>query len=89
MNAKSGCAGSTYKARITGRQIAKVTWTLDGKRLKGGGTSRSLNAGKLKPGLHVLVARVTFVSKSATKPKSMRAVFVRCARSAIKPAFTG
>jgi hypothetical protein len=81
---------------VTGRQIASVVFTRDGKRIA---TLRSPNRGifysitvnprLLSLGTHRVNARITFRSQSGTKPRTLRVAFSRCARAAISPRFTG
>lgn len=94
---RTGCQGSPFAIRVTGRQIAKVVYTLDGKQIL---TLRKRNSsGKyfrvvinprpMKSGTHRVLARITFKAASGTKPRTLRVVFSRCARQAVAPKFTG
>ena len=81
---------------VTGRQIERVIFTLDGKVVR---TLRSPNSGsryklavspaKLGRGTHRVLARTIFRSRSGTKPRTLRVTFSKCARRAVSPAFTG
>ena len=90
----SGCARQAFRARVAGREITSVTFTLDGtviKRIKG---KRGTYAVRVQPtrygfGRHRLVARVTFSSASGTKARRLPLTFRRCAPEAIAPRFTG
>jgi len=79
---------------VRGTGIARVVFTLDGKRIaslttanRGNRFSVLIKPANLKRGSHRVVARVTYVSSAKTSPKTMRVVFSRCARA--KPQFTG
>ena len=97
-----GCAASRKPARFTvsGKRIARVTFFLDGKRVKtlrkpnvkGGRFRLTLSTRqlrKLHPGAHRVEARVTFTAKSKTAPKRFRMSFDRCAAPKVQPKFTG
>jgi hypothetical protein len=93
---KTGCVTQNFNVTVTGRQIRRVTFFLDGKRIK---TLRRPNArrayriavrpGRLKLGTHRIVARTTFMPESETRSRDLRVVFQRCARAASRPKFTG
>jgi hypothetical protein len=51
--------------------------------------SYRVNVAKLAAGGHTITARVTFLSASKTKSKTMRMSFRRCVRAVHAPAFTG
>lgn len=59
--------GGRVHATVTGSRIDKVTFSVDGKRVKGSGNSANVKGG---PGNHTVTAHVTF--KDATKPKTLR-----------------
>jgi hypothetical protein len=91
-----GCVGRTFSARVSGSKIAKVVFTIDGKRVKtlskpnkGKSFVLSVNPRSYRVGKHRLVAKVTFTAASKTKPKTMRLTFFRCARKVAPPRFTG
>ncbi|MEA2483231.1 MAG: hypothetical protein QOC55_1178, partial [Thermoleophilaceae bacterium] len=48
-----------------------------------------INPAKFRTGVHRLVVNVTFASGSATKPKTIRLSFQRCAKKLVQPRFTG
>jgi hypothetical protein len=90
----SGCARQAFRARVSGREIASVTFSLDGKVIKRIKGKRGTYAVRVKPnkygfGLHRLVARVTFTSASGTKARKLPLTFRRCAQGPIAPRFTG
>ena len=92
----TGCRGTAFRARVAGSKIARVVFTLDGKRLATlskpnfrGQFAVRINPAKLKVGVHRLVATTTFERGSSTRPKTMRLSFQRCARALQAPRFTG
>jgi len=94
--AASGCAGKPFNARVRGAGIARVVFTLDGKRVKTllkpnskGVYSIRVNPARYRVGVHRLVATVTFKPATRTKPRTLRASFQRCAQRLVAPRFTG
>jgi hypothetical protein len=92
----TGCIKRKATATVTGREIRKVTFSLDGKRVKtvkaAAGRKRftlSMNRSQLKAGLHRLTARVSYTKRSATRAKTHKLAFQRCAKAAVAPRFTG
>ena len=87
----SGCAGRTVKATVKGRRIAKVTFLLDGKKVKvvKGAGSYSVRSSTLKAGVHRIKARVTYESASATRSRTHLLTFQRCVQRKIEPRFAG
>ena len=90
----SGCVKQAFRARVTGRSLASVTFFVDGKRVKRFTDSRSLYTIKVNPlkyglGRHRVTARVTFVSGSGTQARTLRLTFRRCASGTVAPRFTG
>jgi hypothetical protein len=76
--------------------MATVTFVLDGKVVKKVTNTKNatqvafrIAPNKLRIGVHRLVVNVTFQSGSATKPKTFRLSFQRCAKKLIAPRFTG
>jgi hypothetical protein len=92
----TGCQARAFRARITGKKIARVIFILDGHKVK---TLTRVNFHKtfairidprrLKIGVHRLVAQVTFQRGSGTKAKQFRLSFQRCPRALRAPRFTG
>lgn len=92
----AGCVSRAFHARIKGTKVAKVVFTLDGKRIK---TLRRTNfrktfavrldPRKMRIGVHRLVATVTFQKGTGSKAKKFRLSFQRCARQIRAPQFTG
>jgi hypothetical protein len=87
----SGCAGRTVKATVKGRQIAKVTFRLDGKKVKTvrGAGSYSVASSKLKAGVHRIKARVTYKAAARTQSRTHVVTFQRCIKRKIAPRFAG
>jgi hypothetical protein len=91
----SGCQRKPFKISVRGRNISKVAFSIDGKRVKkvrssGNGRvySITINPNKFKPGAHRVKAKVTFTAASNTPSKTLRARFARCVRQ-VAPTFTG
>jgi hypothetical protein len=87
----SGCAGKTVKATVRGRQIQKVTFTLDGRKVKtvNGAGSYSIASKKLAAGIHRIKARVVYKAAAQTRPRTHTVTFQRCVVRKIKPRFAG
>jgi hypothetical protein len=94
----SGCPRtSAVAATVTGRQIVKVTFYVDGKKVKtltkankkGGRWVLPLNVKRLAFGAHRVQAKVQFAKSSQTKAKTLRFSFDRCHAAAARPKFTG
>ena len=93
---KTGCYGTPFNVVVSGRQIERVIYSIDGKVVK---TLMAPNSGsryklpiipkRFKTGTHRVLARVIFTTKSKTKNRTLRVVFSRCAKKASSPAFTG
>lgn len=72
------CVSNTFKATVEGREISKVSFTLDGRS---DGTRTHSPFGVTihpKSGSHTLKARVTFNSSSGTPPKTLTLRFKGC-----------
>jgi Prealbumin-like fold domain len=84
-------------ATVTGKRIVKVTFYVDGRRVKtltkpngkGGAFKLPINVRKLGYGSHRLIAKVQFAKSSGTKARTLRLSFSRCASAAAQPKFTG
>jgi hypothetical protein len=84
-------------ATVTGKRIVKVTFYVDGHKVKtltkpngkGGAFKLPINVRKLGYGSHRLIARVQFAKSSGTKARTLRLSFSRCASAAAQPKFTG
>ena len=92
-----GCATARYaSASITGSQVRRVTFYVNGRMVK---TLSSPNAAKayrlryltrgLRNGSYAVRARVEFSKASGAKPRTFRLQFSRCSRRAVSPTFTG
>lgn len=93
---RTGCEGNPFTVVVSGRQIQSVTFAMDGKVVRrltrpnsASRYSLSVNPRKLRLGIHRVLARTIFRVQSATKAKTLRVTFSRCARRAASPAFTG
>ncbi len=90
----TGCVKTTSTAKVTGRNIRSVAFSLDGRKL---GTAKASKSGtlastkvktaRLKAGAHKLTAKVTF--SDGTKAKTLTARFTRCSSTKLSPRFTG
>jgi hypothetical protein len=94
MRGPSGCVKQAFKARVSGRSIASVTFFVDGRQVKKVGGKRSSYSIKVRPrtygfGRHKIVARVQFTTASGTKTRNIPLTFRRCAQGATDPRFTG
>jgi hypothetical protein len=84
-------------ATVTGKRIVKVTFYVDGHKVKtltkpnakGGAWKLPINIRKLGYGSHRLIAKVQFAKSSGTKARTLRLSFSRCASAAAQPKFTG
>jgi hypothetical protein len=86
-------ASSGYMARVTGKGIASVTYTLDGHKLATVKHADSHGAFTLRVhvrgGSHRLSMRVTFSSAAHTAPLTLHKTLARCAAVHVTPRFTG
>jgi hypothetical protein len=94
----SGCpTTNAVAATVTGRRIVKVTFYVDGRKVKtltkanasGGRWVLPLNMRRLGFGTHRVRVTVQFAKSSATKAKTLRLSFNRCQAAAVRPQFTG
>ena len=92
----TGCAGTPFKVVVRGTQVERVIFSLDGKIVRtlykpnsGSLFTLAVNPRKLRTGVHRVIARTSFKRQSATKARSLRVTFSRCAHKAALPAFTG
>jgi hypothetical protein len=84
-------------ATVTGKRIVKVTFYVDGHKVKtltkpnakGGAWKLPINIRKVGFGSHRLIAKVQFAKSSGTKARTLRLSFSRCASAAAQPKFTG
>jgi hypothetical protein len=97
LHGPSGCPDTNaVAATVTGKKITKVTFYVDGRKVKtltkpnkGGGWSLSVNMRKVAYGSHRVVAKVEFTKASGTKAKRLRLSFSRCGANNVRPQFTG
>ena len=92
----SGCVYRPFNAVVRGRQIRRVTFFLDGRRVarrNGRSGQRRFTArirpGSLGSGVHRVTARVQFRTASRTRSRTLVLSFQRCVRLAPSPRFTG
>jgi hypothetical protein len=94
----SGCpTTAAVAATVTGRQIAKVTFYVDGKKVKtltranksGGRWVLPMNVKRFAFGTHRVRVTVQFTKASQTKAKTYALSFARCHPAVVKPKFTG
>jgi len=96
LTGNSRCASKPFSAKVTGAGIAQVRFLLDGKHLKTvkSKAGQSVFTVRITPSgsarkTHRVTARVTFKRSANTQARTMRFVYVGCARQAIKPQFAG
>lgn len=91
------CPVSAFNVRVTGRQIRRVTFTVDGRRVatvtradRLGRWQARIDPRRLRTGLHRVQARVEF-NRGAGSARTLRTSFRTCARPAaqVAPSFTG
>ena len=90
----SGCVDQAFRARVSGRSIAAVTFSVDGRVVKQFNTRKRSYSVRINPqrlgfGRHRVIARVRFVKASGTAARSLPLTFRRCAQGAVAPRFTG
>ena len=90
----SGCMSRAFRARVTGRSIASVVFRLDGRVIRRTARAQARYSVRVRPrrlalGRHRVVARVTFLSASETRARTLRMTFRRCGRGEVSPRFTG
>ncbi len=94
--APTGCVTTNFNVTVTGRQIRRVTFYLDGRKLR---TLTRANRGtrwvlavrpnSLRRGSHRILAVTSFTAASGTRSRTLRVVFQRCGRVQAAPRFTG
>jgi hypothetical protein len=93
------CAGAPFSARVTGRQIAQVVFSVDGKRRQAVKATRGRTVFSLRVdprgqgfGVHHITARVRFTAGSGATARTLRLVYTRCSKAGAgvtPPRFTG
>jgi hypothetical protein len=81
------CRRRPFTAAVRGRSIRKVTFSLNGRRLRrvrrrGETFTARIDPRRLRPGRHRLSARVAFESATGTSARTLRSRFSVCARRA-------
>lgn len=94
MAGPSRCVSGPFVAKVNGRNISNVMFTLDGRKLKTirSVPGRSVFSVRINPRgqnskAHRVNARVTFRASANTRSRTLRFVYLRCAR--VAPKFTG
>jgi hypothetical protein len=94
--APTGCVARAFNARVSGTNVLKVVFKLDGKTIKtltkpnnGKNFLVRVNPAKLRIGVHRIQAVVTFTTATQKKPQTFRISFQRCPRKLAAPRFTG
>jgi hypothetical protein len=94
----SGCpTTSAVAATVTGRRIVKVTFYVDGRKVKtltkanasGGRWVLPMNVKRFAFGAHRVQARIQFARSSQTAARTLRMSFSRCRPANVRPKFTG
>jgi hypothetical protein len=90
------CVRTPFRARVTGRQVAQVTFYVDARRRRTvqatrGRTVFSLRVNPLEQsiGVHRITAKVRFAAGSGAQARTLRLVYQRCSKAAVRPRFTG
>jgi uncharacterized repeat protein (TIGR01451 family) len=97
LSGPSKCVSKAFVAKVTGKRIKKVVWSVDGKKYKtfNAKTSQAtratlrINPDRFGKGVHRLSARITFETASRTPARTLRMTFQQCAKQIIAPKFTG
>jgi hypothetical protein len=94
--APTGCVAKAFNARVSGQNVAKVVFFLDGKKIKTLTTPNSgarfqvrVNPANMKIGVHRITASVTFKAITKKAAQTFRISFQRCAKKLAAPRFTG
>jgi hypothetical protein len=92
----TGCVTTNFNVQVSGRQIRKVDFYLNGKKIKtltrpnrGNRFVLPIRPNTLRRGQHRVLAVTYFTKASGTKSRILRVVFSRCGRTAAAPRFTG
>ena len=97
LSGPTGCPTTTaVAASVSGRRIVKVTFYVDGKKVKtltepnrNGRWVLPMNVKRFAFGTHRVRVTVQFAKSSQTKAKTLRLSFNRCHSAVVKPQFTG
>ena len=86
------CVGAPFRARVSGREITRVTFFVDAKRRQtvkatGGQTVFSLRVNPLGQnfGVHRITAKVRFTAASGAKGRTLGLVYQRCSKAGVRP----
>lgn len=84
------CVRGSFTARVTGRSISSVRFSLDGRTVRTDSTAPyTSRISTSRAGAHRVTARVTFVGDSRTSTRNLSFRYRRCAAAATGPRFTG
>jgi hypothetical protein len=97
LSGPSGCPRtSAVAATVSGRRIVKVTFYVDGKKVRtltkanhNGRWVLPMNVKRFAFGTHRVRVVVQFAKSSQTKAKTLRLSFNRCRAAVVRPQFTG
>ncbi|MEA2138997.1 MAG: hypothetical protein QOG56_2147 [Solirubrobacteraceae bacterium] len=96
LSGPTGCVKRSFAVRVSGRQITRVAFFVDGKwrQTVSAKAGRAVFLLRINPrvhngGRHSITAKVRFSTTSGEKPRALRLVYQRCADAAAKPHFTG
>jgi hypothetical protein len=97
LSGPSGCpTTSAVAATVSGRRIVKVTFYVDGRKVKtltkasrNGRWVLPMNVKRFAFGTHRVRVTVQFARSSQTKARTLRLSFNRCRPAVVKPQFTG
>ena len=87
----SGCRRASFVARVTGPQIVRVVFSVDGRRVRTLSRrpfSLRIDPRSFRAGAHSVSARITFEPGTGNRARTLRRTFLRC-RAAVAPRFTG
>jgi hypothetical protein len=90
------CVRGAFTAHVSGREISQVTFFVDARRRRTlhANSQRSVFSLRVDPrgqnvGVHRITARVRFTASSGARARTLRLVYKRCSKAAVKPRFTG
>jgi hypothetical protein len=97
LSGPSGCPTTTaVAATVSGRRIVKVTFYVDGRKVKtlteanrNGKWVLPMNVKRFAFGTHRVRVTVQFAKSSQTKARTLRLSFNRCHPAVVRPQFTG
>jgi hypothetical protein len=97
LSGPTGCpTTSAVAATVSGRRIAKVTFYVDGKKVKtltqpnrNGRWVLPMNVKRFAFGTHRVRVTIQFARSSQTKARTLRLSFNRCRPAVVTPKFTG